>query len=100
MWWTGWGILAFVIVCVPAILGQEAWGESGQSVGTIVGGILLWFIGNYMNRDVLYVHPKGNEYLPRNRHTFYSIPVQYLSVPVVLWGIGAWIFWVFRLLPE
>ncbi|WP_437105375.1 hypothetical protein [Streptomyces sp. enrichment culture] len=101
VWWTGWG-LVFVIFLMPvgvglgaglgAGLGSNAGGETGQHVGTIVGGILMWLIGRYVNRDVLYVHPEGNEYLPRNRHTLHSIPVQYWAVAAVLWGIGGWIF--------
>lgn len=92
MWWTGCGPLFFLIVALATGVSAATWGEAGENVGTIVGGLLLWLIGRYVNRDVLYVHPEGNEYLPPNRHTVYSIPVQYWGVVVVLWGIGAWIF--------
>ncbi|MDO0915447.1 hypothetical protein QQM39_32910 [Streptomyces sp. DT2A-34] len=89
MWWTGWGLVAFPVVVFPTGIGG-AWGAAGEAVGMIVGGVLLWFIGTYMNRDVLYI--ETNEYLPRNRHTLYSIPIQYLSVLVILWAIGSLLF--------
>lgn len=92
MWWTGWGLVAFPIVVFPTEIGRGTWGEAGATTGLIVSGILLWCIGRYMNRDVLYLHAEGNEYLPRNRHTLYSIPIQYLSVPVILWAVGSLIF--------
>lgn len=92
VWWTGCGPLFLFSVALGAVIGSDAGGETGGDIGVIVGGILLWFIGRYMNRDVLYLHREGNEYLPRDRHTLYSVPVQYWSVPFVLWGIGDWIF--------
>lgn len=92
MWWTGWGVVAFVIVFLPMAIGESAWGQAGAVTGLVVGGVLLWFIGRYMNRDVLYLHVDGNEYLPRNRHTLYSIPIQYWSGPVFLWVAGSLIF--------
>ncbi|MFJ8469995.1 hypothetical protein [Streptomyces swartbergensis] len=96
--WSGWGLVVFPIVVLGILVGKLIGRLIGideqisSHLGAVGAGICLWFIGRYMNRDVLYVHPEGNVYLPRNRHRLYGIPVQYMSVPVVLLAIVILVF--------
>lgn len=96
MVWTGGGCWFFFIVPMTvglgAGVGSIGGGEIGAHVGAVAAGILLWFLGTYVNRDVLYLDPEGDEYLPPNRHTLYWVPVQYWGIAVVLGAIGSWIF--------
>jgi hypothetical protein len=89
--WSGWGILTLLIGAAcgaggtgigVALGGARDHANLGTAVGLAVAGVLIWFVGQRLNRPATGTHPAP----VTNRHRFFFVPMQYWGP---LAGVGA-----------
>lgn len=80
--WTGWGILAFIIL---------AFGATYNAIGLFIAAILIFLIGRTLNNkesDKILIDPyTGEQYLIKNRHTLFWINMEWWSAISLFFAI-------------
>lgn len=92
MLWTGWGPLVFVVFLIitfgAQVLFRHLTGDGRYFLhhpflGLVIfafAGIVVWFLGRFMNRkplEVMELDEHGRKLVPKARHTIWFIPAEY-----------------------
>ncbi|BBP71259.1 hypothetical protein PHLH6_32630 [Pseudomonas sp. Seg1] len=90
--WQGWGILSILIPLVGLISFAGLPNGLGVGVGLLVAAAANAFIGHKLNNapGKTYIDPAtGGEVVFRKKHTLFFVPMQYMSVLMVIVGLFA-----------
>ncbi|EJN17416.1 MULTISPECIES: hypothetical protein [unclassified Pseudomonas] len=90
--WQGWGILSVLIPLVGLISFAGLPNGMGVGVGLLVAAAANAFIGHKLNNQPgkTYIDPAtGGEVVFRKKHTLFFVPMQYMSVLMVIVGLFA-----------
>ena len=95
--WSGYGILSAFLLVFCLGLGFAAGSGTGipegyaAGGGLLIGAVLNWFMGRRFNNpanDRELVDPRtGGRVMLKRRHSLFYVPMQYWSLPAVLFGM-------------
>ncbi len=101
--WSGRGYLTLIVwvVCVflfVFVLPEAYRNSYAPAIATFTTGIFNWFFGNKWNIQQAKIEvdeETGQQYLYKNQHTFFWVPMQYWGL--VLSIVGIWLFYKYSL---